>query len=155
PVVFPFAPMLMPLKTVPSARASTALTITNGPPQGGGGFSCRRSSVCLALMHKAGGVLVQRPPALRGLNPQLDVTDSPLILRFQGSPCPCELARKTLNGERCRGCGISCKSLSGKKKISHLIPPRGLLGQPHGGGDGAPGKDCPVSCYMPHGQLLA
>src|SRR5690606_5744795 len=90
-----------------------------------------------------------------GLNPQLDVTDSPLILRFQGSPCPCELARKTLIGERCRGWGISCKSLSGKKKISHSITPRGLSGQPQRGGDGAPGKDCPVSCYMPQAQLLA
>src|SRR5690606_16322626 len=90
----------------------------------------------LARMHKAGGVLLERPPALRGLNPQLDVTDSPRILRFQGSPCPCDLARETLKGHRPHRWGRSRRSLSGKEKISHVEASGGLFRKPRGGGNG-------------------
>src|SRR5579863_4553995 len=61
PVVLPGAPMEWPLKMLPSARASTAGAVTSS-------LSLTRArSLCDTQMHKAGGVLLEHPPALCGL----------------------------------------------------------------------------------------
>ena len=68
---------------------------------------CSRLVIGLAIpvfevrMHKAGGVLVERPPALRGLNPKLDVSDSAEILRSGTRSCPCEIAPRRCNAGAC------------------------------------------------------
>src|SRR5690606_6971223 len=102
----------------------------------------------LARMHKAGGVLLERPPALRGLNPQLDVTDSPRILRFQGLLCPCDFARETLIEAHACDCRCWRNLLTAKQKIGHPVTAGRLPRKPDRSRNGAPGKDCPVSSYM-------
>src|ERR1700684_1286331 len=79
PVVLPAAPMDWPLKIEPSLRASTAGAVTYASP-------CRRAAVIFdAHMHKAGGVLVEHPPALRGLTRYSDYAQK---FKDPHRPCP-------------------------------------------------------------------
>src|SRR6202034_3670879 len=69
PVVLPAAPIDWPLKILPSARASTAAAVTASLSfQRPGSWPRRLQGSLRELhMHKAGGVLLERPPALCGL----------------------------------------------------------------------------------------
>src|SRR5579871_2223503 len=90
PVVLPAAPMDWPLKIEPSPRARTAGTVTasfscvmhprrdcerTGPPSGRSARE-RRNGIFEAYMHKAGGVLLEHPPALCGLTRSLGFGES-------------------------------------------------------------------------------
>src|SRR6204780_4869089 len=69
PVVLPAAPIDWPLKILPSARASTAAAVTASLSfQRPGSWPRRLQGSLRELhMHKAGGVLLEHPPALCGL----------------------------------------------------------------------------------------
>src|SRR6188768_1283833 len=155
PVVFPFAPMEIPRKTVPSARAKTALTLTQRPPLFPGGlslFSLYR--LCQRQMHKAGGVLVERPPALRGLNPKLDGSDSGEILRSGGLPCPCELAPQMqfCGPRRCRT--EIHNLLYFLEKIGHSVTLWRPANQPQGRRQRTAGENGTVGGHVRQPQLL-
>src|SRR5580658_5021107 len=85
PVVLPAAPMEWPLKMLPSARASTAGAVTSS-------LSSRAAarSLCDVQMHKAGGVLVEHPPALCGLTRYSDYGQK---CKDPHRPCPRQSAQ--------------------------------------------------------------
>src|ERR1700693_692783 len=137
PVVLPAAPMEWPLKMLPSARASTAGAVTsclsfrcpNFRPRG------LQGSLCDAQMHKAGGVLLEHPPALCGLTRYSDYGQK---CKDPHRPCP----RPRGNFAAANwGAGRAVEHLKlprersyppilFRENISHLIPARRLPGQP-------------------------